>query len=1815
VSILFSDYKKDNPSKASYFRIGYVVLSTPPTDILTSRVVNNERLTVLRGSNDMVAKTGQARWDFTVRWTALLDDSATSEDARYQQWEDLRSILAMFRAAPFVEVENGFIRQVLSDQDVTVASSRLAFALRQMRVSTHNDIIDALDVSLTMTLFNYFPYSFDFGYLGSDGQSTDAWLCPSFKDYINQWKAQNLDATKDSTYDGSPLLNWRDQIDGTVKFRWREYQTVKIGTMVTTGVDPAAVAALNQAMVATTGARGKNMAGIAGSGQYDSLIQQFAAQYGVSPAMVKAVMGHESNFQPNAVGANFKGNATAAGTTINQVTASLKGHIQTDADGGLAFVNQYTAQNGTPPDLGLMQINWKTGSTLYTSIRPADLFRPETNIAMGAQYLSQLYAQGMTDNTIWKYNTGAKGKYNATEQAYATDVLNRFNQYAHGAAPVPSTPQPPPPATPAFVAPAPTGTPSSSAAPGDSLTADQKQEIINLVNDGWWYDHAVNDVAFFYREQQMTLTDSEHGDIANGYGLIPSQFSILFVNNIAQIPLAGYQYPTYQHIGSASSKVSMLMMSKGERASDDQEPVHSGISVLTGASEFLESQYLRFRNHWRRVSSIHRMQAFYVENKILNMLGIRGITIDGVDAQTLPGLADTAQVDIAATQYENVFEDSTPFKIQTIDSAAASTAQSLVSSGQLSSLSSDEAAAINEVSQFAQGRASGNAELLIQFLQKLAANPSVDFSSFSNLTSCNATQAQISTMTSPFAGGANSIDSFPGLKKQLTNEAIAGKFTYGDCLLLHAMIGLIPGYTATGATSALSSEGSLATAVAPSSQSDQSTLLQAAYNTASGLMNVAGQTTMVQAAYDATFPLLASFDSTFATQINTLAASPKFSAQFAASGPPSAGPGSDPQNKDHGAYKDLGLKALTVNGADFNPGYYFYNHNADYLAQMRQNLEGVVQASAQGAQQVNTAVRPDAYDIAITESLYVGQNADVNSLVRMTNIPGYDMAEAFPTFKLFLMEDSAEGIMQAFDNFYSYASVIDIEIMRYLDKPDLARLQITNIANILQHKLLDNSLQGKWEQEQYRREFFTTTPGAGGEVTGGNASASLVTGKTASNQDYQLNNPDMGTQVQQLMGFDMRDGVNYGTPSRVPLQYVALQPGTKIQVRMGYSNNPDLLTPVFTGHVTDIQGDVILTIEAESYTAELCDLPTQDGKPVNSKVYGGWWPWHDSGDVASVVENLLHMDNAKHFGRFKLSTVSDPLIQGLTWENRVGKMIGEYSVSPNNVLTQVGAAMVSSYDRSAENILINHVINHLGAPTNQRLTRDFYDQGTGFADLYLQFDYKIPDNSNYTIWELIRDICRRYPEYLVTTKQYGFPYSADATLVVGHPLDWYFARLPMLGDDEAYRASTTANAEFTQWWNATGQTAWNAMLVAIKQDKGLFFDVHESTPTNPQQFYDTLTTMRAEAVEFFGVAGITKSNTMRYLDQLLQSADNAIETTSKAENSQAVREIDAMRNMWLQYLQMQDPKATDRLKPIRRYHFIDHQSIVHNGIRLNEKIYNGIRVGSKTSFINGGIKGHYQRVLDVTDLVVDSKTNVEPYDHIVKAVQQSFMKEEVGKMYEGEIILRGVPEIEPGDDLVLLDPSTAIVGIVEVDRVIQSFNQETGYTTICYPKCATAVNEAASANVGRMFCMSWGKTMGPLLHGQVTSGLVDSAAVGGVDAAVSGGAALAAGALIGGPPAWVLGALIGVAMLGGMLYAASANETLNMIEIMPVTRWGRPWMGGLEGYQIGDVFQNIQNSFQAFKADEVYPLLDAYRFAKGAPQNTLPVQSNGGGSV
>jgi hypothetical protein len=85
-------------------------------------------------------------------------------------------------------------------------------------------------------------------------------------------------------------------------------------------------------------------------------------------------------------------------------------------------------------------------------------------------------------------------------------------------------------------------------------------------------------------------------------------------------------------------------------------------------------------------------------------------------------------------------------------------------------------------------------------------------------------------------------------------------------------------------------------------------------------------------------------------------------------------------------------------------------------------------------------------------------------------------------------------------------------------------------------------------------------------------------------------------------------------------------------------------------------------------------------------------------------------------------------------------------------------------------------------------------------------------------------------------------------------------------------------------------------------------------------------------------------------------------------------------------------------------------------------------------------------MLDVTDQINDPKRNVIDQSlsgstGLIMAYAQSFLREELGKMYRNEIVLRGIPEIEPMDVLLILDPSTGTAGPIEVETVTHVMNQ------------------------------------------------------------------------------------------------------------------------------------------------------------------------------
>ena len=218
--------------QAGHFRVGDVTLQIPPEQIQCHKVINNQEVLPLRFPFSIPIKTGQSRWDVTWTWKALADRSVTPPD--YKQWTVAQRILAMFKCAPFVEVENDHLRQILFANPIIAGNTkddRMAFALRQLRIDTIPDLVDGLQLTITMSLFNYKPYSSSFAYQDENGNPVSASHSPSFTAYIDNWIAANLDNDPTQLLPGEGVISdtdWVDEVPGTTQFSWREYKAISL---------------------------------------------------------------------------------------------------------------------------------------------------------------------------------------------------------------------------------------------------------------------------------------------------------------------------------------------------------------------------------------------------------------------------------------------------------------------------------------------------------------------------------------------------------------------------------------------------------------------------------------------------------------------------------------------------------------------------------------------------------------------------------------------------------------------------------------------------------------------------------------------------------------------------------------------------------------------------------------------------------------------------------------------------------------------------------------------------------------------------------------------------------------------------------------------------------------------------------------------------------------------------------------------------------------------------------------------------------------------------------------------------------------------------------------------------------------------------------------------------------------------------------------------------------------------------------------------------------------------------------------------------
>jgi hypothetical protein len=1766
------DKLKQHPDSGGYFRIGHVVLDIPPEDINTTRVSNSDEVTPLRSPYAMYVKTGQARWDATVRWTAVVKESIDGEPD-YSQWEDVRNVLAIFKAAPFVEVENGHLRQVFAALDPSFQTARMAFGLRQFRIETHSDIVNALSCTLTMTLFNYHPYTKDFAYVGVKGPAdkTDAYLSQDFLSYIRAWIARNLDQVWDAQDGGTPQAfqpgaPWAIQEPGLLSFHWRLYRELMFqpGSTPTTPTDDLASKQAEE--------RKKKLQALTGGGRYDDAISSAGLQRGIDPALLKAIMEKESAFRPDALQSNLDPKKYSS-SEINRITNQLRADIQTSSDGGAAAVAAHRAKYGKAPDLGLMQINYQFNGQ---GLRPVDLFDPNVNITRGALVVDGIFRQGLTENEIDAYNVGVSAvKQGRRNLPYVQDVLRNKAKYTTSTTVNPSSPPPPP---------SPTPSPDDDAA----KVKDMQTKVQSLVNDKWQLDHVTDSHAFFFKEFDITLTDTTHSAAPNIYSLFPQGLVILFVNNLAQIPLGSYQYPTYQHIGPATALVSMGFLSKGDQKFDDgaTEPVHPGIQELNFMSHQLDDQYQRFKVGWRSHKSVYRMQAVRVYNQVLNMLGINGLMIKDINTSTLPESSNVVAVNVTASQYENMYEEVSPYRVNGPNAAYNQQLNDYVFGDQLDAgLSDAEKRTITRLLQYREARKNHDVHFFDTYLldpKGSVPSPKVSLpfplpaqveSTLKSILNLDAITDN-STIGKMSPAQASAVNSGIGVYELLWLSASV-QAEEGKRLVIS---GLIPGILPN-----IPDEINVAIA-------GQQLLLQTTPQ---------GQAAL-DAFYSLYFPIAAKTDASLQQALNQVTTSPSFQKQIQGK---VRMPGDD--NGSHGAYRDLGLNELSLRTRDWNPGYYF----VDYSKELSDAIQKGTEKAIGTGQTVNQNDRVGSTPIYNSDPLF----GDEDLALRM-KAPDYNMAAAFPTFKLFLIEEDNNGIFYALDDFYSYSTVLDIEIIRYRDKPHQAIIQLTNIANLLTHKLYDNTSAGRAEKKL--RPFGTSLGISSDGGVGGPPGSSAVVGENLGGENYLL------------LGRDMTE------KKKVPLQLFALQPGTKIEVRMGFSNNPDNLVRVFGGIVAEVEGDQILTIRAQGFQAELMSLPAdmvQSGGLLNMLAtgrmsgpkYGGPRLFGDSGDSGTVIEKMLKASTARHFGHWQLNTNTSPYLKGFTWSDVGGSLLEALSgVLPGRggrLTGLAGAMMRANYDRTGDNILINDVVKTRGNPLDQsRGRRGLFEETSIWAH---SPEYHLPQKSSLTPWDYIRDVSRRYPEYNLLVKDYGFPFGTDATMVFAHPRDSYYSR-PFYYDEtrSEIQVSTENNTLFRQWWESRGRGEfYNAAEISHEYAPYLFrllgvIDV--VTGNTVDAAVDNINTFGATA--FYSIMDyIYNSN----LDNLRGVLSRVLPGTLIVDPSK----VDAMRRQflfvlrdWQSYRDLRVPNQAfhSALQPVRKYHYVDFQSIIHNGITVNAQIFNAVRLdGNNPIKANDNIPDNYTRVLDITSQIVMPHENVV-LQELETAYAQSFLKEEVGKMYRGELVLRGIPSIDPGDVILIVDPGTGMTGPIEVDSVIHSFNQENGYITIVKPRLYISINEQAGQEWLKRVASSF-TNMFYVVFGAGYDEFTKSDAAGKSMLAWEVGSHVATGVAINtalttvGLPSAVSVARTGVASLGmsasiptaivvtllavgALTYATGKNAALNKIIISPINRFGRPWIGGLEGYEIGDWWRLVHNNWDRFVSSEIAPIMESF---------------------
>lgn len=558
----------------------------------------------------------------------------------------------------------------------------------------------------------------------------------------------------------------------------------------------------------------------------------------------------------------------------------------------------------------------------------------------------------------------------------------------------------------------------------------------------------------------------------------------------------------------------------------------------------------------------------------------------------------------------------------------------------------------------------------------------------------------------------------------------------------------------------------------------------------------------------------------------------------------------------------------------------------------------------------------------------------------MLNGQAQTLLRAYPTFKLYFIEDDrGERKRLAFDDFFSYNAVKSIRVIRSRKiAADLCELYLTNVSGVLSNR-------------KFSQKYGSGQPrDSKGNIT-----------------------------------TESRNPMNADTVQENPIASLLLQEGISISLRLGYNSDPDQLTTVFNGVITEIEfteSEDLVRIIAQSYAIEL----VQDIKGIEkSGVLSDWnpagitfWGICQTASTAKILEEMISQPEVIHFGR---------------WEKP-----GDSKTFARDLLT------------SKWQFVANPADDNIFAPPAKKEAKTLSD-GLVFKDM----SYVI---YRTTVWDIFKEMEMRHPNFIASAVPYKDLSGERMTMFFGLPNQLYFSRHPNLEEARA-----------------------DKKLIQIQEEIKKKYDKLpvRSNYTKPEQLEEILKNAKKKGLKISGY-DIPQMQVEGFVIEGMGDFRRAYKSIrDKGLNNQYLSKAEVIRTEDILARQIKDARlkgAVDAgfIGPFRQYHLITSgQHIISNDIRANSRdVANTIVIKYKDditdineapgggSIATLGDENTFTLKLDNALPTEEIRTQVGEFinansEELAKRYALTLLAQNMKDVYKGDITIIGNPTIKPYD--------------------------------------------------------------------------------------------------------------------------------------------------------------------------------------------------------